>query len=112
MSVLDRSRPIYTEPGLEGISICYLKDTDEWVVEDQEDREQILEHVPDAKFFNPGPSPKAERAGRRNPALPLVPASEPLDEVGTRKPAASAMHPPAARAPTAKTPPTNRDGSA
>ena len=105
-------RGIYPEPGVEGIPFCYLKDTDEWVVEDQEDREQILEHVPDAKFFNPGPSPKAERAGRRNPALPLVPASEPLDEVGTRKPAASAMHPPAARAPTAKTPPTNRDGSA
>ena len=47
------TKSIDTGHGVERIEFAYLKDTDEWVAEDKEDRDFILEHVPGAKFFKP-----------------------------------------------------------
>ena len=39
--------------GIEASCFSFLKDTQQWVVDDEEDKAEILAHYPNAKFLEP-----------------------------------------------------------
>lgn len=45
------TRDLETNDGMEVLSICYLSDSEEWVVESKAERELVLAQNPEAKFF-------------------------------------------------------------
>ena len=50
-------RTIGEDPGIEGIPFYFLADTQEWIVEDADDRDLILASYPGARFFQPNSVP-------------------------------------------------------